>query len=385
MTITKSSRPGIAGVLLAASALATPAFAGTIDGTILADNGSIAVMQTSGNYQVLSQSVSGNWPKHKSFSFDVSDDPRFLAVCKIHVIAWGDGAVAQGVMAHFAGNAGANFTGKPGSSLNDVSMSSVTHPGGTAAGLSVAMNNAAAIIQGAGTPNTQFTSQPVVTGGIPGTWGPINLPANLDGRDQVAFVWNEPKAAINANPNNFRVISTPCSTVARAPEPVDPNTAVFECVKPGNGYLMDISTAPVGWSLKQPNGSPAPVNAANNVAWSAVQNAQWIGPGGTSAANGVWTYSRKVRIAECPNRNPVKLSVAYRADNIGTLRVKNAGGTVITSANQAGTPNYGFLPASLTNHSYAFPVGANGIYTIELEVRNTSGPTGASMSVQMSR
>ena len=44
-----------------------------------------------------------------------------------------------------------------------------------------------------------------------------------------------------------------------------------------------------------------------------------------------------------------------------------------------------FLPASVTNHSYTFPVGASGTYTIELGVQNTSGPTGAAMNVFMSR
>ncbi len=379
----RSIKKTIVAALIASSAI-TASQAASVNGTILADNGSLAVLQTGpATFNVIAPSVSGNWPYAKSFSFDVPDSPKQLRQCQIHVIAWGDGSVAQGMMAHFAGNGGANFTGKSGSSLNNVRMSSVTHAGSTAAGLSVANSNSGGIVQALGAPNTQFTSQPVVTGGIPGTWGPINLAAGMDGRGQVVFVWNENASALNGNPKNFRVISTPCDTVVRAAEPVDPTIAVYECSKQ-NGNLMDVSTGP-GWALKQPNGSVAPASTVNNVAWSAVPNAQWIGPGGANTATGVWTYTRKVRIAECPNRAPVRLSIAYRADNIGTLRVRDASGAVITSANQAGTANYGFLPGSVTNHGYAFPSGAAGVYTVELEVQNTGGETGASMSVILQR
>ena len=369
--------------MLASAVAATPAVANTtINGTILADNGSIAVHQQGGSYTVIPGSVSGNWPTPRSFSYDIPDDVRSLRQCQIHVISWGDGSVAQGVMAHLSGNAGATFTGKPGSSLNTVRMSSVTHSGGTAAGLSVAGSNPGGIIQALGAPNTQFTSQPVVTGGIPGTWGPVNLPALMDGRSNVVFVWNETKAALNANPNNFRVVSAPCVTLVKAQEPVDPNIAVFECME---GYLMDMSNDSPGWSLRRPNGSVVPLNQVSNVAWSPVQNSRWVGPGGPVSANGVWTYSRKLRIDRCPQYGPAALTIAYRADNIGTLRVKDASGNVIASANQAGTPNYGFLPASLTNLSYVFPAGTGGTYTVELAVQNTSGPTGASMSVLVNR
>jgi hypothetical protein len=211
----------LAGLLLAGTGLlaAATAQASTVNATILADNGSIAVLEVGGNYAVIPASVSGNWPTPKTFAFTVPDDARSMATCRIHVIAWGDGSVAQGMMAHFAGTGGIAFTGQPGGPFN-VRMSSVTHGGSTATGLAFANNNAnaAAIINGApGTGSNGFVSQPAVSGGIPGTWGPVALP-DVQGRGQVAFLWDNRDTM--ANPRNYRVISTPCDRVARVVEPV---------------------------------------------------------------------------------------------------------------------------------------------------------------------
>jgi hypothetical protein len=195
--------------------------ASMVTGTILADNGSIAVHEQNGTFKVIQDSVAGNWPKLKTFSVDIPDDERSLSQCKLHVISWGDGAVAQGTMAHFAGTGGIAYTGQNGSPLNNVSMSSKTHSGGTAAGQTFATANAQSIITSPRSGNTVFVSQPVISGGIPGTWGPINLPANMQERGNVKFIWNEKSNSLNANPNNYRVLSMPCSTVVK-PEPEKP-------------------------------------------------------------------------------------------------------------------------------------------------------------------
>jgi hypothetical protein len=203
--------------LLVSALAAESAMASTVKATILADNGSISVHQQGGTFKVIPSSVAGNWPKPQTFSVDIPDDPNSLKECKIHVIAWGDGGVAQGVMAHFAGNAGIAYTGKSGSPLNNVSMSSVKQPsGGIVAGQTFANNNAnaKAIITGAAPANAAaFVSKPVIAGGITNTWGPIALPANMQERDGVKFIWNEKANNLNANPNNYRVLSMPCNTV----------------------------------------------------------------------------------------------------------------------------------------------------------------------------
>lgn len=206
--------------LFGAPAVAAPI---TVNGVILADNSSIAVLeQAPGSFSVIASSVSGTWPYPKTFNFTIDNEARAMQTCKVHVIAWGDGSVAQGMMAHFSGDAGSAYTGQAGGPFN-VAVSSVTHSGGTAAGLAYANNNANAgnIINSVGAPSTGFVSQPVVTGGIPGTWGPVALP-DVPGRGDVKFIWNSADNALNAQPNNYRVISTPCNRLVRPEQPPKP-------------------------------------------------------------------------------------------------------------------------------------------------------------------
>lgn len=174
----------------------------------------------------------------------------------------------------------------------------------------------------------------------------------------------------------------------RPSDPVAPSDGlpVLNCSNSKvNPPQVAMPTGQPGWSLKNPAGATVAINPASNVAWSAVPGAQWVGPGGPLAANGTWTYTKRVRINACPNGQAAKLSASWRADNTGTLRVKDAGGVVLSTGNQAGTPNYGFLPASLSNLTFVFPVGASGVYTIEFAVKNTSGPTGLAGAVTLTR
>jgi hypothetical protein len=371
-------------LVLATTALASGnAQASNVDATILADNGSIVALETApGTVSVVPQSVSGNWPRPKSFSFALPDDARALAQCRIHVIAWGDGAVAQGVLAHFQGTAGSNYTGKPGSTLNNVRGSSVTHSGGTAAGLSVANSNPAGILAGLGAPNTQFTSQPAVTGGIPGTWGPVPLAANMDGRSNVVFVWDQPLSNTNGNPNNFRVVSAPCDSVGKA-KATTPNDGfpVLPCSDtPGSGEPLDLSTGKPFWRVVPPSGSPTVPVPASNVSWDAVPGANWIGPVGAPTAPGLYQFLARFRLAECPTGQRATVKVQYRADNKAVLVV---GSSIV--AQQAGTLNYGFLPGSLTSAVHTFPAGTTGVQTVLLRVTNNEGPTGVSANVLVTR
>ncbi len=228
--MTRVHKPAAKAValLLAGSALVAGATAqaSTVNATILADNGSLAVLQIGNNFTVIPQSVSGNWPTPKTFAFEMPDDVAGLRQCRVHVIAWGDGAVAQGMMAHFAGNAGVAYTGQANGPFT-VRLSSAMHGGSTAQGLAFANNNAnaAAIINGApGAGSNGFVSQPVVTGGIPGTWGPVAL-GELRDRGQVAFLWDSRDTM--ANPRNYRVISAPCAGIGGPVAPT-PHTNSWE-------------------------------------------------------------------------------------------------------------------------------------------------------------
>jgi hypothetical protein len=239
-------------VLLGYGLTAQSAMASTVAATILADNGSLAVQQQGNTFTVIPASVAGNWPTPKTFSFNILDDPESLKQCKVHVIAWGDGGVAQGVMAHFAGTAGVAYTGQSGGPLNNVAMSSVMHAGGTAAGQAFANNNANAqsIIAGAGAANTAFVSLPVIAGGITGTWGPINLPAEMKGRGEVKFIWNENSNNLNANPNNYRVLSMPCGTVVRPVPVATPHVASWEIAGQFNAAQNPFEVWTYGYTVK---------------------------------------------------------------------------------------------------------------------------------------
>lgn len=147
---------------------------------------------------------------------------------------------------------------------------------------------------------------------------------------------------------------------------------------PNNPPMVDLSTGQPGWMLTTPSGS-AGIVPASNVSWSAVPGAQWVGPS-TPAAVGTYIYKTRVKINSCPRGRPAQIAVTYRADNTGTLFVNGA-----QAQTQAGTPNYGFLPASQTTRTVILPVGASGIQTIELRVQNTSGPTGLSANIQVTR
>lgn len=114
-----------------------------------------------------------------------------------------------------------------------------------------------------------------------------------------------------------------------------------------------------------------------------------MGPQGAPSNTGTYVYETKVRVLQCPKGAPAKLTAQFRADNRGTLTLLDPGGTAIASMNQAGTPNYGFLPASLSPagapgvHTWVAP--SNGVYTLRLSVDNSGGPTGVAANVVFSR
>ncbi|MCY7279585.1 MAG: hypothetical protein LH610_01565 [Sphingomonas bacterium] len=154
---------------------------------------------------------------------------------------------------------------------------------------------------------------------------------------------------------------------------------VLNCSNSSNNPpQVDLSTGQSGWTLNAPSGAVG-IAPASNVSWSAVAGAQWIGPAAPSAI-GLYTYTTQVRFNACPKGRAAQIAVTYRADNIATLFVNG-----VQSQTQAGTYNYGFLPASQTTKTVVFPTGTSGVQIIELRVQNTSGPTGLAANIQVTR
>jgi hypothetical protein len=195
----------------------------------------------------------------------------------------------------------------------------------------------------------------------------------------------------------FRFDSTSISMVVTGRPDTDGGNGggipVLSCSKSAaNPATVDVSTGKPGWTLKLPNGAASAIVQTPSMVpspWTAVPGAQWVGPQGAPTASGNYVYETRVRVLKCPNGEPARINAQFRADNRGTLSVIDPGGTPITTMNQAGTPNYGFLPASLSPsgapgvHSWSAPV--NGIYTIRLTVANSGGPTGVAANVVLTR
>lgn len=176
-------------------------------------------------------------------------------------------------------------------------------------------------------------------------------------------------------------------------KPLDPNVPVLKCTKNGsNVTTLDLSTGQPGWALQLPGNTPGALAPMPNMVpspWSAVPGAQWVGPQGATQAAGAYVYETKVSVLQCANNRPAKLKAQFRADNVGKLELIDPSGNVVTAMNQAGTPNYGFLPASLSPASapglYTWNVPATGVYTVRMTVHNSAGPTGVAANVILSR
>ena len=215
---------------------------------------------------------------------------------------------------------------------------------------------------------------PVMTSNPGG--GAVNAAVTLNPLDTV-------DVAVGMN-GNYQSDTTLVSVTISGPDSRGPadnggGIPVLSCSNSAvNPAAADLSTGVANWTVSGPSGSGAAVSAGN-VAWSAVPGAQWIGPAGAPQTAGTYTFQTRVRINPCPNGRPAQVSAAFRADNKATLSVGTA------TINQAGTPNYGFLPASLSNGSYTFPAGTSGVQTITITVNNIGGPTGLSAKIGVTR
>lgn len=134
------------------------------------------------------------------------------------------------------------------------------------------------------------------------------------------------------------------------------------------------------WTVSGPgvSGSTVP---SSNAAWTttAVPGAGWISPVGNPQTPGIYTYTTTINIPKCALDAPVIISGRFLVDNTGTLIVD--GTTIISSG---GTPNYGFLPASVTAFG-PIPISGTGLHTITIKANNSSGPTGVLIELTATR
>jgi hypothetical protein len=172
-----------------------------------------------------------------------------------------------------------------------------------------------------------------------------------------------------------------------AVDPVDtstgPSMATLPCCeRPGQQTELNLSTGTGAWTVKLPaSATDGPTSNAANVAWTtAVLTASnWISPNGNPTGAGNYIYSTKFDAGECRVRCTIAVSGRFLVDNRGVLKVDG-----VTVATSVGTPNYGFLPGSVTPFTYNIPV-VSGVHTVTFEAYNQSGPTGANIELQVRR
>ncbi len=237
--------------LLMASALTLAfsgaAMAGTVQGNIVADNNSVAVLEVNGTNTILIGSA-GSWPTVMKFSFNIPD--QAMQSCNIRIIAWGDGSNAQGIAGYFTGATSVNTGPGGGFKLSSVSKSTTggSFPVSPAVMTLTQVNNVLSWLPAPVPPS--WTSLPVGVGGITDTWGPVTMPLAGSSpstyNSNFTFIWDGTASTLGANPENYRVATAPCSSVQPPVEPtVDVSGNHWQCYRVLEGPALKSETITV--------------------------------------------------------------------------------------------------------------------------------------------
>lgn len=157
--------------------------------------------------------------------------------------------------------------------------------------------------------------------------------------------------------------------------PVAPPVISLPCCRcvDGSSTTVSINTGTAPWGVSWPSvfGYPAVVPAAN-AAWAPVPPAQWVGPAGAPTASGDYVYQLQFQVPQCVIPARITIAGRFAADNRATLYID-----AIQVRSSVGTPNYGFLPGSVTSFSAPVSPTPTGLHSIRLVVSNTSSATAA--------
>jgi hypothetical protein len=171
-------------------------------------------------------------------------------------------------------------------------------------------------------------------------------------------------------------------TLTAVPMPMPQKMPTLGCCRClGGENTLDLSTIPSNpWRV---NGQPAAVVASPNPAWSTNTNgANWIAPSaaGNGGVNTTYHYTLQFKVEKCTIPQTIVFKgLAAAADNYikVSLTGPSSGGPV--QCNNAS--GYCFTAANQLNNFAAWPVTvAPGIYTLNVDVKNISGPTGMFIS-----
>lgn len=166
-----------------------------------------------------------------------------------------------------------------------------------------------------------------------------------------------------------RVIGVPPS-----PDQKIPTLGCCRCL--GGQNKLDLSTIPGNpWKV---NGVPAAIIASPNPAWSTnTGGAKWIGPNaaGSGGNNTTYRYTLQFKVEKCT----IPQTITFKGNSAaGDNYIKvSLSGPSIGGPAQCNVPGgYCFTAANQLNNFAAWPVTAPGLYTLNVDVTNISGPTG---------
>lgn len=168
---------------------------------------------------------------------------------------------------------------------------------------------------------------------------------------------------------------------AQVAEPERTRSNILPCCNCLNEVkTAGFNTGNAVWTVKLPSAAIVGTSNASNAAWTTttIPAATWISPAGNPQTQGNYVYQTTVDTRNCTLGSTVTISGRFLADNVGSVLVD--GKPIVSSA---GTPNYGFLPGSLTSFSYTAPSG--GVHTITINAYNAGGPTGIIAEVTATR
>jgi hypothetical protein len=172
-----------------------------------------------------------------------------------------------------------------------------------------------------------------------------------------------------------RVVGPPRADlpVAGVPERM-PTLGCCHCL--GGENKLDLSTVPgVPWRV---NGQPVVPVSPVNAAWSTnTHGANWVslnaaGSGGNGATS---HYTLQFRVEKCTIPQSIVLKgIAAAGDNFVKVYLTGPVGGGPVACTAAG--GYCFTAANQLNNFAAWPLTAPGVYTLNVDVNNISGPTG---------
>ena len=166
-----------------------------------------------------------------------------------------------------------------------------------------------------------------------------------------------------------RVIGVPPS-----PDRKYPTLGCCRCL--GGQNKLDLSTVPGNpWMV---NGVPTAIIASPHPAWSTnTGGAKWVGPNAASAGgdNTTYLYTLQFKVEKCTIPQTITFKgLSAAGDNY--IKVSLSGPSIGGPA-QCNVPGgYCFTAANQLNNFAAWPVTAPGLYTLNVDVTNISGPTG---------